>query len=126
MSHAMNTYQRCLAAFSHRVGSWLFELVGRNRDELSTVVYSGSGPFNVISSRAVKELHTSNLCHLLFQDALSNRSVFLSATGEVLLGHSGFESYAASMKRDRRYGLALCAKSPTLFVLVRLVALGRP
>lgn len=100
MSPAMNTYQRCLAAFSHRVGSWLFELVGRNRDELSTVVYSGSGPFNVISSRAepsraVTELHTSNLYHFLFQDALSNRSVFLSATGEVLLGHSGFESYAA-------------------------------
>ncbi len=123
MSHVMNTYARLPVAFSHGLGSRIFDTEGKEYlDALSGIAVSTLGHahprlVSAIAAQAGRLLHTSNLYGIREQEQLADKLAALSGMQEIFFCNSGCEANEAAIKLARYYGHKKGIESPTIIVM---------
>lgn len=123
MSHVMNTYARLPVAFSHGLGSRIFDTEGKEYlDALSGIAVSTLGHAHpklvaAIADQAGRLLHTSNLYGITNQELLADKLCERSGMQEVFFCNSGCEANEAAIKLARFYGHKKGIETPTIIVM---------
>ena len=123
MPHLMNNYSRLPIAFTHGVGSYLFdEQNKRYLDALAGIAVNTLGHghprlVKAVSDQAARLIHTSNLFTVREQEQLSDKLASLSAMDEIFFCNSGCEANEAAIKLARLYGHRKGIDAPAIIVM---------
>ncbi len=123
MQHVMTTYGRQAIAFTHGMGSWLWDLEGkRYLDCVSGVAVNGLGHAHprlvaAICEQASRAMHISNLYQIPEQEQLAARLCELAGMDNAFFCNSGCEANEASIKLARLYGHQRGVGSPAIVVM---------
>jgi acetylornithine aminotransferase len=137
----MSNYTRLPVTFTKGEGAWLWDTEGtRYLDAITGIAVCGLGHAHpaitaVIREQAETLLHTSNLYHIAYQQALADALVSHSGMETAFFCNSGAEANEAAIKIARLYGHKQGKTLPTIVVmagafhgrtLATLTATGNP
>lgn len=119
----ITAYNPLPIAFTHGEGVWLFDEKGQAYlDTFSGIAVCNLGHAHPAVTKAIQEqaaklLHTSNMVHILKQDALAERLTSLAHMEQVFFCNSGCEANEAAIKLARLYGHQRGIETPTIIVM---------
>ncbi|MFQ5993733.1 MAG: aspartate aminotransferase family protein [Acidiferrobacterales bacterium] len=121
-AHLINTYDRLPVSFTRGEGAWLWDNHGRRYlDAVAGIAVCGLGHCHPAVTAALSEqartlVHTSNLYHVEWQEALSERLCTLADMDSAFFCNSGAEANEAAIKLARLYGKRRQIRAPSIVV----------
>ena len=129
--HVLQTYKRQPVAFVRGLGSYLYDVDGREYLDfvsgigVTSLGHAHPGLAAVIADQAATLLHTSNLYYHPFQAEAAARLARLSGLSRTFFCNSGTEAVEACLKFARRYWHTQGATERTGFVALEGAFAGR-
>lgn len=119
----MSTYNPLPVSLERGKGAWVWDTKGkRYLDAMGGIAVCALGHAHesitqVIQDQAGKLLHTSNLYHIDYQEALAKKLIALSGMEQAFFCNCGAEANEAALKLCRLYGHKLGINNPCIIVM---------
>ncbi len=122
-THLMQTYAPQPVAFARGEGVWLWDTEGNKYlDALAGIAVNGLGHAHPVlvarlCEQAGKLIHTSNLFHVVEQEALAGRLCALSGMDNAFFANSGSEANECAIKLARLHAHQRGFENPSIIVM---------